>query len=67
MIPALTHAYFGLAGCSVKIGEPHAPQKHLSQFSFEGFVKDGGKQGVYLGDGLGLQAPQRVHLQEIPT
>jgi hypothetical protein len=29
MIPALTHAYSGRAGCNVKIGEPQVPQKHL--------------------------------------
>jgi len=34
-----------------------------SQFSFEGFVQNGGKQGSQLGGGLGLQTLQRVHLR----
>jgi hypothetical protein len=31
--------------------------------SFESFVEDGGEEGVEFGDGLGLQALQRVHLR----
>jgi hypothetical protein len=32
------------------------------QFSFEGFVEDGGQQGVELGGGFGLQFLERIHL-----
>jgi hypothetical protein len=40
-------------------------EKTPSQFSFEGFVENGRKEGVEFGCGFGLQALERVHLMTL--